>query len=270
VLIISCSPSSFNATETVSTLRFGTRAKSIQNKVVMNKTRSVEELEALLARSEKAIDAMATHITSLTTQLQLAQLGGGGGVAVMPATDGGEDNPQALSLIAQLQEKVADLELQLVDEKEEASRRDEEVGALKELLVNKERVLQESDALMQEAQAHIEEKRIHTDKVIKEKTELASHLEEIQSKMELEYSKSNFAVKELQVTVDTLRKENSHLQAELKEYAGEKRSVMGDNDDRSEKAVSTTSERDSASYKGFALEGIELHFGGDMENLSKK
>ncbi|RYY83532.1 hypothetical protein EON63_11065 [archaeon] len=33
VLIVAVSPSSFNAPETVSTLRFGTRAKSIENKV---------------------------------------------------------------------------------------------------------------------------------------------------------------------------------------------------------------------------------------------
>lgn len=47
-LIVACSPSSYNGPETVSTLRFGTRAKSIQNQVIKNETRSVEELEILL------------------------------------------------------------------------------------------------------------------------------------------------------------------------------------------------------------------------------
>ena len=73
---------------------------------------------------------------------------------------------------------------------------------------------------MQEAQAHIEEKQEYTEKILREKTELASRLEEIQSKMEVEYSKSNFSVKELQVTVDTLRRENAQLVAELREYIG--------------------------------------------------
>ena len=73
---------------------------------------------------------------------------------------------------------------------------------------------------MQEAQAHIEEKRLYTEKILREKTDLASRLEEIQSKMEVEYSKSNFSVKELQVTVDTLKKENAQLVAELREYIG--------------------------------------------------
>ncbi|CAN0556306.1 unnamed protein product, partial [Ectocarpus sp. 12 AP-2014] len=38
-LIVNCSPSSFNEAETLSTLRFGSRAKRIQNKAVVNETR---------------------------------------------------------------------------------------------------------------------------------------------------------------------------------------------------------------------------------------
>ena len=69
MLIVACSPSTFNAQETISTLRFGMRAKSIQNKVTVNQTRSVEELEHLLLRAENAIDAQYTHIQALTAQL---------------------------------------------------------------------------------------------------------------------------------------------------------------------------------------------------------
>ena len=72
-----------------------------------------------MARSEKAIDAMAAHINSLTTQLQVAQMQGGNGVV--------EDSSETVVLIRQLQDKVTDLESQLSEEKEESSRRDEEV-----------------------------------------------------------------------------------------------------------------------------------------------
>ena len=72
-----------------------------------------------MARSEKAIDAMAAHINSLTTQLQVAQMQGGGGVVA--------DSSETVALIRQLQDKVTDLEAQLSEEKEESSRRDEEV-----------------------------------------------------------------------------------------------------------------------------------------------
>jgi kinesin family member 5 len=91
-LIIAVSPSSYNSQETVSTLRFGTRAKSIENKVTINQTRSVEELEGLLVRAEKAIDAQATYIITLSTQLQAAysQIAG-----MPPPVPGGEGAGEA-------------------------------------------------------------------------------------------------------------------------------------------------------------------------------
>lgn len=56
-LIINLSPSPWNAPETLSTLRFGARAKGIQNGAVVNETRSPEELALLLARAEKELYA---------------------------------------------------------------------------------------------------------------------------------------------------------------------------------------------------------------------
>ena len=64
-LIVACSPSSYNGSETVSTLRFGMRAKNIENKVIKNETRSVEELEALLEVSmiNKSHDLSLINVT---------------------------------------------------------------------------------------------------------------------------------------------------------------------------------------------------------------
>ena len=135
---------------------------------------------------------------------------------------------------------------------------------------------------MQDAQAHIEEKRQYTEKILREKTELASRLEEIQSKMEVEYSKSNFSVKELQVTVDTLKRENAQLVAELREYiggeaelfisralfhmninySGDKKSIIQD-----DSSVAPTEVSDSS--RPFALEGIEIQFGGNLDKRWK-
>ena len=52
-LIVTCSPSPFNEAETLSTLRFGIRAKSIKNKPKINREFTVAELQILLAKSEK-------------------------------------------------------------------------------------------------------------------------------------------------------------------------------------------------------------------------
>lgn len=87
-LIINASPSTWNANETLSTLRFGSRAKAIQNKAVVNEVRrptsavgflvmvseewwlmwamqvrSTEELNALLAKAEKEIDMQQASST---------------------------------------------------------------------------------------------------------------------------------------------------------------------------------------------------------------
>eukprot|EP00835_Amoeboradix_gromovi_P002759 NODE_163_length_16507_cov_1.031814.p1 type:complete len:839 gc:universal NODE_163_length_16507_cov_1.031814:902-3418(+) len=51
-LIINCSPCQFNDQETLGTLRFGTRAKSIQNKAVVNQELSSKELKKLYRRAE--------------------------------------------------------------------------------------------------------------------------------------------------------------------------------------------------------------------------
>ena len=56
-LIITCSPSSFNEEETISTLRFGARAKKIKNKPKINKESTIEELMEKLAKAEEIIKA---------------------------------------------------------------------------------------------------------------------------------------------------------------------------------------------------------------------
>ena len=64
-LIITCSPSTYNEEETVSTLRFGSRAKKIQNKPIINKEQSVQELKLLLEKSEVIIEEKNKKIECL-------------------------------------------------------------------------------------------------------------------------------------------------------------------------------------------------------------
>jgi kinesin family protein 5 len=68
-LIITASCSSFNAIESLSTLRFGDRAKSIQNKAKKNVEMSVEEYKALLTKADKKVQQQIgtpTHHTLFT------------------------------------------------------------------------------------------------------------------------------------------------------------------------------------------------------------
>ena len=54
-LVITCSPNFINQSETLSTLRFGQRAKLIKNKVVANTQQSVKELMIKLKKAEERI-----------------------------------------------------------------------------------------------------------------------------------------------------------------------------------------------------------------------
>jgi kinesin family protein 5 len=136
VLIVACSPSSYNAPETVSTMRFGMRAKSITNKVKVNQTRSVEELEDLLARAERAIDAQQAHIMTLSVQLQQAMEGGGGGAALSEGQSAARAETEA-NLIAQLQATISKLQGELEEEREESFRQGSEAEKLSTLLSEK-------------------------------------------------------------------------------------------------------------------------------------
>ena len=65
--MITCSLSAYNDRETLSTLRFGNRAKNIKNKVTQNAERSAKELLVLLGQAEGRI----SKITDLVKQIQL-------------------------------------------------------------------------------------------------------------------------------------------------------------------------------------------------------
>lgn len=67
-LILTCSPSPWNEAETISTLRFGNRAKAIKNKPKVNREYTVSELKLMLMaakeeiqKKEKIIEALKGH-----------------------------------------------------------------------------------------------------------------------------------------------------------------------------------------------------------------
>ena len=64
-LIITASPSSFNEPETISTLRFGMRAKAIKNKPTVNKEYTVAELKLLLSKAEMELGKKVLRIQLL-------------------------------------------------------------------------------------------------------------------------------------------------------------------------------------------------------------
>lgn len=73
-LIITCSPHPYNEQETLSTLRFGARARNIKNTPKVNREYSIPELKKLLAKAEENVAQCETKIKALTQQI--VSLGG--------------------------------------------------------------------------------------------------------------------------------------------------------------------------------------------------
>lgn len=63
-LIICCAPESQHMSETISTLRFGERAKRVKNKARINEELSIDELKNLLQAAKKEIKSLKRRLTS--------------------------------------------------------------------------------------------------------------------------------------------------------------------------------------------------------------
>ena len=71
-LLVCCSPHRFNIDETVGTLRFAQRAKTIKNNAVVNQKRSIGELEAIVAKLTEEITRLSRYIARLEQELSKA------------------------------------------------------------------------------------------------------------------------------------------------------------------------------------------------------
>jgi hypothetical protein len=68
-LLIACSPHLYNLEETISTLRFGQRAKSIKNQVKINAHRSVTELELIITKLQSEVSRLRAYSKTLEQEL---------------------------------------------------------------------------------------------------------------------------------------------------------------------------------------------------------
>lgn len=74
-LVVNASPSSYNVEETLSTLRFGMRAKKIQNKAKVNAELSPAELKALLKKSQSQMASFEEYIGNLESEIGMWRKG---------------------------------------------------------------------------------------------------------------------------------------------------------------------------------------------------
>jgi len=227
-LIINCSPSSYNDSETLSTLRFGMRAKSIKNKAKVNAELSPAELKAMLAKAKSNMTNFEHYISNLETELQ--QWRSGDSVPkdkwVAPMSPDGVTSakaaaprpstpsrliPDSRSETPALTDRAGTPSLPLdKDEREEFLRRENE---LQDQLAERESAVVAAEKSLQESKDELAFIKEHDSKLGKENERLTSETNE--ARMQLE--RIAFESKEAQITMDALKEANSELTTELDE-----------------------------------------------------
>mmetsp|Transcript_73369 Transcript_73369/g.203668 ORF Transcript_73369/g.203668 Transcript_73369/m.203668 type:complete len:709 (+) Transcript_73369:100-2226(+) len=160
-LIITCSASSYNEQETISTLRFGQRAKMIKNVVKVNLERSAEELKLLLEKKDLSLIELRARVVALEQLLKA------NGIVLPDDTNGSaaalaaERAAAAASKTDDSQHSVAELIDQLQDKRAELKENAERISEL-----NRER-----DEMHRQLRVSEEEKQRLSSKILDVTTE---------------------------------------------------------------------------------------------------
>jgi kinesin family member 5 len=232
-LIINCSPSSYNDAETVSTLRFGMRAKTIKNKAKINAELSPAELKRQLKSVQSKALTFEKYIASLDVELQQWRNG-----EVVPkeqwtpnltsvtTTSLSESRPPRPETPSRLHSdslradtpsrpdsRTGDRSstpsmIVEKDEREEYLRRENE---LQDQIAEKETQVTNAERALQEAKDELRSLKDGSIRLSKENETMTDRL----NKAEMELQKLSFQSKEDVITMDSLKEANSELESEL-------------------------------------------------------
>ncbi|KAK4134137.1 kinesin-domain-containing protein [Trichocladium antarcticum] len=228
-LIINCSPSSYNDAETLGTLRFGMRAKSIKNKAKVNAELSPAELKSMVAKAKTQITSFEKYIATLETEVQQWRAGetvpkekwvppiSSDRAArpesrlARPATPSRLLTDRTGAETPAISERAGTPSLPLdKDEREEFLRRENE---LQDQLAEKETIAANMERQLRETKEELAVLKEHDGRLGKDNERLVSESNEF--KMQLE--RLAFENKEAQITMDGLKDANSELTTELDE-----------------------------------------------------
>jgi kinesin family protein 5 len=232
-LIINCSPSSYNDAETLSTLRFGMRAKTIKNKAKINAELSPAELKRQLKSVQSKALTFEKYIASLDVELQQWRNGN-----VVPkeqwtpsltnatTTSRSESRPPRPETPSRLHSdslradtpsrpdsRTGDRSstpsmIVEKDEREEYLRRENE---LQDQIAEKETQVANAERGLQEAKDELRSLKDGSIRLSKENDSMTDRL----NKAEMELQKLSFQSKEDIITMDSLKEANSELETEL-------------------------------------------------------
>ncbi|KJX97237.1 kinesin heavy chain like protein [Zymoseptoria brevis] len=228
-LIINCSPSAYNDAETVSTLRFGERAKTIKQKAKINEELSPAQLKALLRKELTKTTTYESYISSLEDENKKWRKGESvpkehwtpalTEISRAPAPA----PPRSATPTSRLRETTGtprpDSRLDIEragtpslplerDEKEEFLRRENE---LQDQLADRESTLAAVEQALQSARNEVKELREAQSGTARSNEKLQGETEVLRMQVE----KIEFESKEAAITLDSLKEANSELTQEL-------------------------------------------------------
>ena len=230
-LIINCSPSSYNDAETMSTLRFGERAKTIKQKAKINEELSPAQLKAMLKKTQTQVTSFEAYIQSLEGEVSTWRKGesvpkehwtpamkdmssGAARAQPRPATPSrlrsGQDTPSTPRPESRMElERAGTPSIPMEkDEKEEFLKRENE---LQDQLAEKESALSAADQALQTARSDLRELRESHVTVSRSNEKLQGDTETLR----MQFEKIEFETKEAAITMDSLKEANTELTAEL-------------------------------------------------------
>ena len=233
-LIINCSPSSFNDAETISTLRFGVRAKTIKNKAKINAELSPLELKQLLKKAQNQVTTYEAYLSSLEGEVQSWRNGQtvpkeqwaqplSSGIITGAKSEQRSHRPgtpsRSLTDLSRIEtpsrsesrggdrSSTPSVILEK-DEREDFLRRENE---LQDQLSEKESQLSAAEERLKEARLELQQMKDSTARSGRDNERLNTEVSEL--KMHLE--RVSFESKEASITMDSLKEANSELTTEL-------------------------------------------------------
>ena len=235
-LIINCSPSSYNDSETLSTLRFGIRAKSIKNTARVNAELSPLELKALLSKANAANSSYQKYIAALEAELAIWRAGGhveqadwassekaGAPASAAPKKPTASPTPSATRSQTPVNPLIQDLRSDLdsrpqtptvigldKDEREEFLKRENE---LSDQLGERESALKAADKLVSELKEELTFLKEQETSLSTENKSMSGQLNELRLQVERLNSDNTESV----ITIDILKEQHQDAQGELDE-----------------------------------------------------
>lgn len=235
-LIINCSPSPYNETETLSTLRFGMRAKSIKNKARVNAELSPAELKALLKKAQRDNANASAYIGLLEQEVAIWREGGKvneeqwasmekalglgeGELEKLVGTGGAKGSgrttprPLALDRLSEGGASRPDTPTSTglgSDEREEFLKRQNE---MEDQLSKTESQLSSQEKVIRDLREELSSLKESETSAIADSKSMSGELAD----MRLELERLRYDGKEQAITTDSLKEQNAELERELEE-----------------------------------------------------